>query len=764
MKSLFLAFLMAFAYFLTVPASAQMAPQPQATVTVGTGGTVNLDFYGIAGRSYFIQYSEDLQTWNYFPVVELGANATISYGFSSTAPKFFVRLRYTDEPTDDAEKGDFDGDGLSNLDEISIYHTDPFNPDSNFDGMIDGDAVRLGLNPLNTTVDLGGPNDDDDGDGFTNEQENEAGTDPLNPNDHPPQFFCFYRGMTFTFANTSGMEQDYWLGDSWNNSSTHYIYTGDFLTPEEIFGAIEDYSPWPTASSLSSYIANIDQEGTWVYDWLDNEPGDYYGGAVTDSRLYVRVSSASASDRKFPFLITKKILPGSSTPISATESVQEVTVAAGQTVSDPLTVNGDLPTPEYYTYHQSIVTPISFALEHFEKIKDADGNDTQQNVRPGPDTVLRDEIVNLKIHLRTIDDDRPMTLEMDTEGMQTQTLGSRGAVQMYDFGTVDETTGAVTSLTANSSGITQTSPYAITIPHDSGDLTLRAVFNKEGTFKLRLKSPDRAINVVSQEFTVAERVRKYSEKVDSATDKDINRYDKKFVDIPQEWQDWRYKDNNQAGNFTFTPDTAPYFNPDLLKSICYTESNMNKAMALVKSPVPNDLMQVDAGIGPATPSMNGTGKDWNEVATTINITVQGGSYNGQQMPGYILDDNAASQTTTDGAALVRMRYNANPPGPAVVNTVDNSIRWAVRELLYKRFTKAIPANTIVEAHNDIRNFIIQKPTPLDLVHTLDNYGTGDGYGITILNLKNNGINPHDDGATKLYIWPILTNGKARGNN
>lgn len=43
---------------------------------------------------------------------------------------------------------DWDGDGLSDLEELTVYFTDPLNPDTDGDGFLDGDEVREGFNPL----------------------------------------------------------------------------------------------------------------------------------------------------------------------------------------------------------------------------------------------------------------------------------------------------------------------------------------------------------------------------------------------------------------------------------------------------------------------------------------------------------------------------------------------------------------------------------------------------------------------------------------
>jgi hypothetical protein len=44
--------------------------------------------------------------------------------------------------------GDQDGDGLSNSDELVLYLTDLFNPDTDGDGFSDGEEVELGLDAL----------------------------------------------------------------------------------------------------------------------------------------------------------------------------------------------------------------------------------------------------------------------------------------------------------------------------------------------------------------------------------------------------------------------------------------------------------------------------------------------------------------------------------------------------------------------------------------------------------------------------------------
>jgi hypothetical protein len=71
--------------------------------------------------------------------------------------------------------GDFDGDGLSNIDEIEKHKTDPRNPDTDGDGLTDGAEVLVyKTDPLNPDTDKGGIKD-----GI----EVKRGTDSLDPSD-----------------------------------------------------------------------------------------------------------------------------------------------------------------------------------------------------------------------------------------------------------------------------------------------------------------------------------------------------------------------------------------------------------------------------------------------------------------------------------------------------------------------------------------------------------------------------------------------------
>jgi hypothetical protein len=74
------------------------------------------------------------------------------------------------DPNDPTVAGqDTDGDGLTNLQEFQLG-TDPRNPDTDGDGVSDGEEVKRGTNPLNP---------DTDGDGLSDGEEIRLGTNPL---------------------------------------------------------------------------------------------------------------------------------------------------------------------------------------------------------------------------------------------------------------------------------------------------------------------------------------------------------------------------------------------------------------------------------------------------------------------------------------------------------------------------------------------------------------------------------------------------------
>jgi len=144
---------------LATAAGGDPTPQPQMQFTQGLQGTFNADWEGVAGRTYFTQFSMNLVDWHFAPFIDFGDGGH-HRGIESDADKLFIRLRYGHfsniNSLEDAETEDLDGDGLTNLFEV-MNGLDPFNPqtsgtpdalaDTEEDGLTNLSEQTFGRNP-----------------------------------------------------------------------------------------------------------------------------------------------------------------------------------------------------------------------------------------------------------------------------------------------------------------------------------------------------------------------------------------------------------------------------------------------------------------------------------------------------------------------------------------------------------------------------------------------------------------------------------------
>jgi len=132
----------------------------------------SLDWLSTNSRTYFIQYSSDMQRWDFMPSIHSGDGTMLSTGFQCNTPNFFLRLNWTDQPDGgDPNAADFDGEGLGSLEELqAIPQTNPLNFDTDGDLLSDGAEKSLDLNATVQDSDGNGILDSDedfDGDGLS---------------------------------------------------------------------------------------------------------------------------------------------------------------------------------------------------------------------------------------------------------------------------------------------------------------------------------------------------------------------------------------------------------------------------------------------------------------------------------------------------------------------------------------------------------------------------------------------------------------------
>jgi hypothetical protein len=122
---------------------------------VQPSGTKFIRWHGKPGRTYFVQVSDpadQLNSWRFKPLIETGNDEPISHQVLGTAEKGFFRLKFSDQPTSDPDGDDFDADGLSNWDEVSVHGTDPMEWDTDHDGCSDREEIAAGTLPLDPAL------------------------------------------------------------------------------------------------------------------------------------------------------------------------------------------------------------------------------------------------------------------------------------------------------------------------------------------------------------------------------------------------------------------------------------------------------------------------------------------------------------------------------------------------------------------------------------------------------------------------------------
>jgi hypothetical protein len=144
-----------------------------------SNNSVALTWDSVVDRTYFLQVSDSLDDWDYAPLIWYGDGTNLGTNVSVTpGVNLFYRLVHTDYEVTGGNPGlaDFDLDGLTNSDEITGPHgTSPFSGDTDRDWLTDADEILWNLtDPIDPDSDadgIGDGNEDFDNDGWKNWRE-----------------------------------------------------------------------------------------------------------------------------------------------------------------------------------------------------------------------------------------------------------------------------------------------------------------------------------------------------------------------------------------------------------------------------------------------------------------------------------------------------------------------------------------------------------------------------------------------------------------
>ena len=364
----------------SLPAQQNGIEQDLELMAYPTGQKV-IFWYGHVGRSYFLQVSDPtdhLKKWHWANIIEGGEDEIISHQVEGTADKGFFRLKYTDQVPgtgEDLDTADFDGDGISNKNEVEppegVAQTDPLNPDTDGDGLPDGWEVEHNLDP-NDATGANGADGDPDHDGLNNMDEYLNGTDPHNPDSDSD-------GIT----DGGEIDQSTDPTDSEDTPEAEwFIVTGDLAENVEKTKTRTVTIPAGMSRVLAVVIESKEYPG-----WTDPEaPKDYNDvltWAIRPSIGQPLTGSVDVNDRDSEW--DDALLEG-----RATHGFSPAYVENGMTLTAPdnaaLTVEIELSATnigdgEYFSTVMVAVLPVE-PVEFFPVLQDGDGNDIDGSENP----------------------------------------------------------------------------------------------------------------------------------------------------------------------------------------------------------------------------------------------------------------------------------------------------------------------------------------------------------------------------------------------
>jgi hypothetical protein len=325
------------------------------------------------------------------------------------------------------------------------------------------------------------------------------------------------------------------------------------------------------------------------------------------------------------------------------------------------------------------------------------------------DTFKKDEIFDVTIDAQDTSYTGTMNITL-WEGIVNETLGTRGGVQMYDFGYDVDNDGDIdpqqTSITL--------------VAGDNGTKTFKAVFNfapQTATIKVTDTSDSSFFGVTrGVGIKITDRVRQYAEEWTGGSNPNLNDKDNIISSQVSYWSDWHLGSPAYSLGYTMPEDAV--------KAVMFKESSM----------IVTDLM------GLTTTAINGMTSgtalhDWNWNAEPLDS----GPHEGY----YVLSE-----------CIPYMNYTGVSD-----STEQDSVRWGIRWLYRNRRTYTYHDSGPHEGY-------CSNPGYNSWEETFEKYGdpTKPCYGEAVDRLYQYGENLDVDDCSALTpatLWPILTNGKPR---
>lgn len=327
-----------------------------------TAGAYTLTWPTIVGKRYRLQASYDLDTWFSVGNSIFATESSLSLGVSavqpdtSVPPKIFWRIIVGDL--------DDDGDGLTNVEEFQAG-TNAQEGDTDGDGISDYEELFNGTDPNQS---------DTDGDGANDYSELVEGTDASNQNSHPPSFFSEEKTLSYTFANLATLQH---LDDAPEPNGTMdkwFTWSEEEHEPEDITEKINlldlvDHlpeEPFPNAPEALMGNLNIGAAyagaTTEITAMGEEETSDYYANALMKhSHVWFKRSESHAAPVAVKVLLTTshRTFDGTVLNSELENEFETLTIPANGTISNVLKLEPELETeptiPGNHFEHNDII-------------------------------------------------------------------------------------------------------------------------------------------------------------------------------------------------------------------------------------------------------------------------------------------------------------------------------------------------------------------------------------------------------------------------